>query len=51
MGQKDISEKDEEEKKVIDEFEGVESYVETMTNSDYYLYSASDSIKCLEMAS
>ena len=39
---------DEEEKKVIDEFEGVESYVETMTNSDYYLYYASDSIKTKE---
>lgn len=50
-GKKSYSDMDEEEKKVIDEFEGVESYVETMTNSDYYLYSASDSIKCLEMAS
>lgn len=50
-GKKSYSDMDEEEKKVIDEFEGVESYMETMTNSDYYLYSASDSIKCLEMAS
>lgn len=50
-GKKSYFDMDEEEKKVIDEFEGVESYVETMTNSDYYLYSASDSIKCLEMAS
>lgn len=50
-GKKFYSDMDEEEKKVIDEFEGVESYMETMTNSDYYLYSASDSIKCLEMAS
>lgn len=50
-GKKSYFDMDEEEKKVIDEFEGVESYMETMTNSDYYLYSASDSIKCLEMAS
>lgn len=50
-GKKSYSDMDEEEKKVIDEFEGVESYMETMTNSDYYLYSASNSIKCLEMAS
>lgn len=50
-GKKSYFDMDEEEKKVIDEFEGVESYVETMTNSDYYLYSASNSIKCLEMAS
>ena len=50
-GKKSYFDMDEEEKKVIDEFEGVESYVETMTNSDYYLYAASDSIKCLEMAS
>lgn len=50
-GKKSYSDMDEEEKKVIDEFEGVESYVETMTNSDYYLYAASDSIKCLGMAS
>lgn len=50
-GKKSYFDMDEEKKKVIDEFEGVESYVETMTNSDYYLYSASDSIKCLEMAS
>ena len=50
-GKKSYSDMDEEEKKVIDEFEGIESYMETMTNSDYYLYSASDSIKCLEMAS
>lgn len=50
-GKKSYSDMDEEEKKVIDEFEGVESYMETVTNSDYYLYSASDSIKCLEMAS
>lgn len=50
-GKKSYSDMDEEEKKVIDEFEGVESYMETMTNSDYYLYDTSDSIKCLEMAS
>lgn len=50
-GKKSYSDMDEEEKKVIDEFEGVESYMETMTNSDYYLYSASNSVKCLEMAS
>lgn len=50
-GKKSYFDMDEEEKKVIDEFEGVESYMETMTNSDYYLYDTSDSIKCLEMVS
>lgn len=50
-GKKSYSDMDEEEKKVIDEFEGVESYMETMTYSDYYLYDTSASIKCLEMVS
>ena len=50
-GKKAYSDMDEEEKKVIDEFEGVESYMETMTYSDYYLYDTSASIKCLEMVS
>ena len=50
-GKKSYSDMDEKEKKVIDEFEGVESYMETMTYSDYYLYDTSASIKCLEMVS
>lgn len=49
-GKKSYSDMDKEEQDVIDEFEGVESYMETLIHPESYLYDSYDSVKALEMA-
>ena len=48
-GKQQYADMSDEEKAVVDEFEGEESYNETMRNSDYYLFDAA-SVPALEMS-
>lgn len=47
-GQKSYNEMSEEEKHIIDEFEGKESYCKVMSNKDYYIYNPSKTLNLLE---
>lgn len=47
-GKKKYQQMDSEEKAVIDEFEGKESYEQTMANAQYYIYNPSSSLQLLE---
>lgn len=47
-GKKHYSEMDVEEKAVIDEFEGKESYEKVLVNADYYIYNPVNSIPMIE---
>ena len=50
-GKKSYNEMSKEEKRVIDEFEGKDSYEKTVANTEYYLYSPDKCLPCLEVAS
>lgn len=47
-GKKRYSEMDAEEKAVIDEFEGKESYEKILSDADYYIYNPKDAVPRLE---
>lgn len=47
-GKKKYSEMDAEEKAVIDDFEGKESYEKVLTDVDYYIYNPKDAVPMLE---
>lgn len=49
-GKKTYAEMDEQERAVVDEFEGEISYRKTMENADYYIYNPENSIKMLEVS-
>lgn len=49
-GKKTYEEMDEQERAVVDEFEGKDSYKKTLENADYYLYNPEHSVKMLETA-
>lgn len=48
-GKKKYTEMEQEEKNIIDEFEGEKEYEEVMKNTEYYVYDAGNSMKMLEM--
>ncbi len=48
-GKKAYDEMSTEEKAVIDEFEGKDTYEKTMRNPDYFIYNPVNSIQCVEM--
>ena len=47
-GKKPYKDMTEEEKKVIDEFEGEKEYDKVMNNKDYYLFDVGNSVNLLE---
>lgn len=48
-GKRTYQEMDSEERAVVDEFEGEESYKKTVANAKYYIYDSRDSIQLLEI--
>lgn len=48
-GKKSYNDMSQEERVIVDEFEGKKNYEETLKKADYFIYNPMNSIQCLEM--